>query len=111
MAIADREKELIGIRTKAALKAKKAKGFTLGKPENMTEKGRKKAWKAVSAKAAKNENNMRAVMLICEYKDKGMTLQAIAEKLNLNGFKTSQGAQFQKVTVKRLHERYCQTTA
>ena len=105
MAIADREKELIGIRTKAALKAKKEKGHTLGTKANLTEAGRQKAWKV-----AKNENNMRAMMLICEYRGKGMTLQLIADKLNMNGFKSSQGRAFQKVTVKRLYDRYCMTT-
>jgi len=108
MAIADREKELIGIRTKAALQAKKDKGHVLGTKANLTKAGRQKAWKAQAAKAAKNENNMRAMMLICEYRNKGMTLQAIADKLNANGFKSSQGRAFQKVTVKRLYERYCQ---
>ena len=53
MAIADREKELIGIRTKAALKAKKDKGHKLETKANLTEAGRQKAWKAKAAKAAK----------------------------------------------------------
>ena len=45
MAITDREKELIGIRTKVALKAKKAEGHILGTRANLTEAGRQKTWK------------------------------------------------------------------
>jgi DNA invertase Pin-like site-specific DNA recombinase len=108
MAIADREKELVRIRTIAALAAKKAKGFKLGTPGNLTDSGRRNAWKANKAKAARNENNMRALMLIYEYRDKGMILQDIADRLNGNGFKTSTGSQFMPVTVKRLYDRYCE---
>lgn len=107
MAIADREKELIGIRTKAALKAKKAQGYKLGNPEHLTAAGRSKGVESIKAKAANNSNNKRAAALICEYRAKGMTFQTIADRLNGNDYKTSRGKQFQPVSVKRIYDRYC----
>lgn len=105
--MAQYEKELISARTKAALAAKKAQGFKLG-TNNLTDEGRAKGSAALTAKAANNENNRRATMLVCEYKKQGMTLEAIANKLNDNGFKSSTGKLFQKTTVSRLYKRYCQ---
>ena len=107
MAIADRERQLIGLRTKAALDAKRRRGEKLGNAGYMTKEGRQKAHKANRAKAANNENNKRASMLITEYKKQGMTLQVIADKLNESGFKSSTGLSFKKTTVSRLHKRYC----
>ncbi len=40
--LAQHERELISYRTKAALQAKKAQGYTLGKPQNLTYDARKK---------------------------------------------------------------------
>ena len=105
MAIADRERVLIGIRTKAALQAKKERGEKLGQPKYMTAAGREKGRQRVQDKAAKNENNRRAIALICEYKAKGMTLEAIANELNKIGFKSSTGKAFHKTTVSRLYKR------
>lgn len=105
MAIADRERELISIRTKQALAERAKQGMKLGKTENMTSEGRSKAHQANRDKAKANENNMRATALIMEMRSKGMKLQEIASKLNDSGYKTSQGKQFHKVTVSRLYNR------
>lgn len=107
MAIADREREMIGIRTKAALQAKKERGEKMGNAHNLTDDGRSKGRAAHSKKAADNENNRKATAMICEYKANGMTLQAIADKLNSYGFKSSTGKDFQKTTVNRIYKRYC----
>ena len=57
-------------------------------------------------KAAKNINNKRAMSMIVRCKKDSMTLEAIANELNQNGFVTSRGKQFHKTTVKRLYERF-----
>lgn len=105
MAIADRERELISIRTKQALDAKK---LEVGEWRNSTflESARQKGQARIRQKARLNSNNRRATELIVLYKDKGLTLEAIAEKLNRNGFKSSTGKLFQKTTVNRLWKRY-----
>lgn len=104
MAIADRERELISIRTKQALDAKR---IQIGEWRNSTfsETAREKGQVQIKRKAKLNANNQRATELILLYKDKGLTLQAIANRLNENGFRTSRGKLFQRVTVKRLWER------
>ncbi|WP_052599952.1 recombinase family protein [Aureispira sp. CCB-QB1] len=104
MAIADRERELISIRTKQALDAKK---LEIGEWRNstFTEKARQKGQRRIREKARLNPNNRRATELILLYKDKGLTLQAIAQKLNQAGFRTAQGKLFQKTTVSRLWKR------
>lgn len=105
MAIADRERELISIRTKQALDAKRAK---IGEWRNSTFSltARQKGQRRIHQKARLNTNNKRAMELIALYKDKELTLQEIADKLNINGFRTSEGKLFQRTTVKRLWERY-----
>lgn len=104
--LAQREREIIGIRTKVALAQKKKQGVKLGKIENLTSKGRAKGVKAIKRKALNNENNKRSMELISLYKSQGLTLEKIANKLNDNGFKTSTGKQFHKTTVSRLHKRF-----
>ena len=109
MAIADRERELISIRTKAALKEKKRRGEHLGKPEFMTVEGREKAWASNRKKANQNPNNRRVMEMIALLKKEGLTLQAIADRLNETGHVPPSGgkyAKFHKTTIARLHQRY-----
>lgn len=104
--MAQHERELISKRTKAALQARKERGLKLGTPENLTDEGRAKGRATASARAASNENSIKAMELVSLYKEKGLTLKAIATKLNKNGFKTARGNKFQKTTVTRLYNRY-----
>lgn len=107
MAIADRERELIKIRTKAALAAKKARGEKMGTTENLTKEGRAKAHKANRAKADTNKNNVRVMELCSMYRANGLTLQQVADKLNEQGHKTPSGkGSYQKTMVSRLLKRY-----
>lgn len=105
MAIAERERELISIRTKQALAEKKKQGITLGQSDNFTQEGRNKGAQENKKNAASNIRNIQAQELSWLYKNKGWTLTAIAEKLNQNGYKTRRNKTFQPTTVKRLLER------
>lgn len=105
--LAQREREITSIRTKLALKAKKARGAKLGSPQNLTAKGRAKAHRAVRAKADNNKNNVKVMELISMYRSDGLTLQSIADKLNEQGHATPSGRGiFQKTTINRLLARY-----
>lgn len=73
---------------------------------NLSDDGRSEAWERSREKARDNENNRRATELIKMYKGEGMSLAAIAERLNNNGFSTSTGKRFHKTTVSRLYKRY-----
>lgn len=105
MAIADRERELISLRTKQALAEKKKQGFALGSPANFTQSARTKGNQAHSDKAASKKENVQAIELCRLYKAQNLTLSQIADKLNSNGYKTSRGLSFQPTTVLRLLQR------
>ena len=104
--LAQRERELISIRTKAALKQKKKQGIKLGNPQHLTDRAREAGVIRVKKKARQNINNKRAMSMVVKCKSEGMSLKAIADELNSNGFLTSQGKQFYKTTVQRLYQRY-----
>jgi DNA invertase Pin-like site-specific DNA recombinase len=98
------EREKISERTKAALKAKKAreKGAWWG-VSNLTEEAREKAHEAVRVKAKSNPNNVRARAFIKQATRGGkVSLRALAEQLNNAGFTTSQDKKFTAVQVSRL---------
>lgn len=103
--LAQQEREMISARTKAALQAKIARGATLGNPENFSDAGRAKGSEARKAKAANNLNNRRAAGYANALKAQGLTLQAIADKLNAEGYETANGKAFQKTTVNRLIDK------
>jgi DNA invertase Pin-like site-specific DNA recombinase len=103
--LAQREREIISIRTKVALQAKKAQGVKLGNPEHLTQEARDKGVAAIKAKAKANTHNRVASALIDKCKKENKTLQAIADELNQHGFKTSQGKRFNPISVSRLFRR------
>lgn len=100
-AMAQQEAKLISERTKAALKAKKARGEKLGNPENFTNEGRMMGVLANSQKSRNNKANIQARNIAMMYKD-SMTLREVANKLNSLQYRTSRGNMFHATTVQRL---------
>lgn len=107
--IAEYEASLISQRTKQSLKAKRARGATLGKPENLLnnmDKAITNSRATCNAKALSNPNNQRAAAMIQLLIRENLTLTQIAHRLNSQGFKTSQGGVFRGSQVRVLMERY-----
>jgi DNA invertase Pin-like site-specific DNA recombinase len=104
--LAQHERELISSRTKAALQQKKLQGFTLGKPDNLTESARLKGLRVRRENASSHKANRQATELILMYRDKGMNYQEIADRLNSHGFTTRRGKAFFPITVQRLYQRH-----
>ncbi len=102
--LAQREREIISIRTKLALQAKKERGEPLGKSQNFTAEGRRAGIAKIKEKARNNTNTIRAKSLVIRCKKENMTLQQIADELNKNGFSTAQGNKFLPMSVKRMCE-------
>ena len=110
-ALAQHERELISERTKAALAAKKSRGFVLGSPQNLTRKATLKAAAARRRRALEDPANRRATELALLYRDRGLSYGAIARRLNENGHSTRRGKAFLACTVERLVKRVERTLA
>lgn len=96
--VAQYERELTSARTKAALAEKKRRGMKLGAPAaTFTADQREKAARSRQIKA--EENSQKYIDLITMYREKGMTLQAIAASLNSKGFTTPRGKAFAPATI------------
>ncbi|WP_461117549.1 recombinase family protein [Spirosoma jeollabukense] len=108
---AQHEAEQISKRTRAALAQKKVRGFTLGKPENLTDSHRAQGVVAIKANAVSHPANRQASELIRLYQRDALTLRAMAERLNEHGFRTRYGKLFQSETVRRMLKRQDQTSA
>lgn len=107
MAIADRERELIGLRTKQALDQKR---LQVGEWRRGGPNEKKAAAGLVGAQAAResandNANNRRAIALIESLRAAGKPYQAIADQLNTFGFRTARDKSFDATRVRRLHLR------
>ena len=89
-------------RTRNALAAKKARGFKLGKPENLTDEARQKGTQALQENARSHAANVQATELIRLYQRDNLSTRAIAKRLNGNGYRTRRGQLFKSETVRRL---------
>lgn len=103
---AQREKEIISIRTKIALEQKKKQGIILGKPENFTNEGRRAGAAVRKRKSRENPINTRAnaFIRICR-EQQGLSFSAIASQLNESGYTTAKGKSFVRQTVERIYKR------
>lgn len=102
LALAERERELISIRTKAAFKAKKIRGDKMGRPQCMTREGAKIGAMTNHIKANQNEANIKAKAVATGLRKEGKSLLEIARELNSNTFVTSTGGKWSATTVYRL---------
>ena len=104
-ALAQQERKMISVRTKAALEAKKRSGAKLGTPANLSLAHRLKGAAMRSLQAQQDLRNKQATKIILRCKKEQMTLTQIAEELNKDGYKTSRGKLFTAMTIKRLYDR------
>jgi DNA invertase Pin-like site-specific DNA recombinase len=108
--IAEYEGNLISIRTRQSLQAKKSRGYQLGKSENLMnnhQQAIRNSNKTNMQKAIENANNKRSAALIQAMVNDNKTFAEITKSLNTQGFKTSRGCQFQIVQVQRIYAKYC----
>lgn len=92
-AVAEYEREMISKRTKEALRVAKARGVKLGSPENLgpeaAERGRRLG---VESRVNKADSFAREHYPdILQYRERGMSLNAIADKMNKEGVLTARG--------------------
>jgi DNA invertase Pin-like site-specific DNA recombinase len=110
-AVAEAEAKAISERTRAALRAGKAAGKKYGaqnpRSRNLTpvamRMGRKRGAEATAERA--REFYAEVTPKVLSMRARGLTLAAIADELNSQGFRTQNGAHFSAVHVKRLLER------
>jgi len=121
--LAERERQLIAIRTKAALTSlkeklaaspdgqvitRKGKIITrLGKDENFTEAGRSMGRVASAEKRQKSAESFAGMIgpIIADYKASGLSFDAIAEKLNEENLRTRKGGEWHAMTVQRVWKK------
>jgi DNA invertase Pin-like site-specific DNA recombinase len=105
--LAELEAGLTSERTKAALAAAKARGVKLGTPANLTHEARVKGnQRAVRVnKALAVEAYADVAPLVVELKAEGLSLRAIAKRLDQAGHTTRSGKPWNQVQVKRVLDR------
>lgn len=98
-ALSEKERKMIGQRTRAALAALKARGVQLGNRTNLAE-ARVLGRAANAAKAAAFRDKMAPI--INSYRSHGLTMAAVAAELNKHGIRTANGGTWHQPTISRL---------
>lgn len=101
-ALAEKERNMIAMRTREALQAKKAEGAKLGGPK--LAEARVTAMAAKKAEADRFATNILP-NIVAVQKAGAKTLRAIAEALNNRGIRTANGGQWHATTVKNVLDR------
>ena len=103
--LADYERELISERTKAALKAAKARGVKLGNP-NLSEVRHTDTTAATEARTSNaKQRNSEMLEIINEMRDSAgnaLSLRDLTKMLNEAGYKTSRGKEWHPTSVSRV---------
>lgn len=121
--IAEHEAEVISNRIKAALKVKKdkmKKGNFINKDGSVMKTKRlgnpngfgqyqSLGLEKIKENALANKANLQAMDIICSSRQKGMTYQEIADKLNGLQYTSRYGKSFHPIQVQRLHKRCDET--
>jgi DNA invertase Pin-like site-specific DNA recombinase len=101
-AVAEKEAKAISTRTKDALAAKKARGFQLGTPSNLTAEARAKGQQQRQANAQASLANRQAAELARLYRSLQWDYRRIAAQLTASGYRTRRGYHFTAAGVRRL---------
>lgn len=104
-ALSEKERKLIGSRTKAALASLKAKGAQLGNRTNLAEA--QAAGQATNAAKA-TAFNAKLLPTIQHLQARGMTMAQVAAELNERGTTTALGKTWHQSTVSRLIKAACE---
>ncbi len=98
-AFAEYERQMIKTRIQATMDLKKSKGEKLG---GNLPYGYDEVMQGSTKKLVKNEQEQKVIASIKRYRRKGLSLGAIAKKLNDKGTTTKTGKEFQSMQIKRI---------
>tara|TARA_R110002096_G_scaffold398461_1_gene594600 strand:- start:358 stop:1002 length:645 start_codon:yes stop_codon:yes gene_type:complete len=98
-AIAQHEAKVISKRVKEGLAQSTKK---LGNPQNLTDEAKARGLESIRHKAKHNAHNKRALAFVSSLDYANLKLREIADRLNVNGFKTSTGKEFGTTQVIRI---------
>ena len=105
-ALAEKERSLIGVRTKAALAAAKARGVQLGNPRLSEVRQAAHKAAAIANEAAADQHAANVLPIIRQIKRaRATTLREIANALNERGVRTARGGQWYAMTVRNVLAR------
>ena len=106
IAVAEEERRLASVRTKAAQQAAKARGVKLGNPNGAEAFGARSRAGAAEALKAKADSFAQSLAgIVRPMLEAGLSLRKIAERLNAEGIVTAQGKLWQANSVKRIADR------